>query len=93
MWSQIGGFIGIFLGYSLLQIPEILQDIIGWSTRSFKSMKIANDVPLAKKVPGTVVQVTPLQRNISSEKSMKGKVDFKILNATLHKYKHIKWLS
>ena len=24
LWSSIGGFIGIFLGYSLLQIPEIL---------------------------------------------------------------------
>ena len=24
LWSSVGGFIGIFLGYSLLQIPEIL---------------------------------------------------------------------
>ena len=25
-WSSIGGFIGIFLGYSLLQLPEIILD-------------------------------------------------------------------
>ena len=24
LWSQVGGFIGIFLGYSLLQLPELL---------------------------------------------------------------------
>ena len=24
LWSQIGGFVGIFLGYSLLQIPELV---------------------------------------------------------------------
>ena len=26
LWSSIGGFIGIFLGYSLLQLPELLSD-------------------------------------------------------------------
>ena len=25
LWSSVGGFIGIFLGYSLLQLPELLQ--------------------------------------------------------------------
>ena len=25
LWSQIGGFVGIFLGYSLLQIPELIE--------------------------------------------------------------------
>ena len=28
LWSSVGGFIGIFLGYSLLQLPELLQ--IDW---------------------------------------------------------------
>ena len=28
MWSQIGGFIGMFLGYSLLQAPELAQKCI-----------------------------------------------------------------
>ena len=28
LWSQIGGFIGIFLGYSLLQIPQLAGDVI-----------------------------------------------------------------
>ena len=31
LWSQIGGFIGIFLGYSLLQVPELITDIIKWA--------------------------------------------------------------
>ena len=26
-WSSIGGFIGIFVGYSLLQLPEILSEV------------------------------------------------------------------
>ena len=26
LWSQIGGFIGIFLGYSLLQLPDIVSN-------------------------------------------------------------------
>ena len=33
LWSQIGGFVGIFLGYSLLQVPELaLQCIIRLKT-------------------------------------------------------------
>ena len=27
-WSSIGGFVGIFLGYSMLQIPEMVPLII-----------------------------------------------------------------
>ena len=30
LWSSIGGFVGIFLGYSLLQLPEILISRISW---------------------------------------------------------------
>ena len=30
VWSSIGGFIGIFLGYSLLQLPEVLDAV--WLT-------------------------------------------------------------
>ena len=30
LWSSIGGFVGIFLGYSLLQLPEILVTKINW---------------------------------------------------------------
>ena len=26
-WSGIGGFIGIFVGYSLMQVPEIISNI------------------------------------------------------------------
>ena len=33
LWSQIGGFIGIFLGYSLLQVPELTCGIIDWAKR------------------------------------------------------------
>jgi hypothetical protein len=32
-WSSIGGFIGIFLGYSLLQIPDLLWTGICWAKR------------------------------------------------------------
>ena len=28
-WSSVGGFVGIFLGYSLMQLPEIIYKIIG----------------------------------------------------------------
>lgn len=30
LWSSVGGFVGIFLGYSLLQLPELLQ--IDWNS-------------------------------------------------------------
>ena len=33
-WSGVGGFVGIFLGYSLLQLPELLNMLGRWcSTR------------------------------------------------------------
>ena len=28
LWSQVGGFIGICLGYSLLQLPELTEKVI-----------------------------------------------------------------
>ena len=30
LWSSIGGFVGIFLGYSLLQLPEIIISRVSW---------------------------------------------------------------
>lgn len=33
LWSGIGGFLGIFVGYSLLQTPELLQDGYTWLLR------------------------------------------------------------
>ena len=34
-WSGVGGFVGIFLGYSLLQVPELLDKLWFWrSTRN-----------------------------------------------------------
>ena len=34
-WAGVGGFVGIFLGYSLLQVPEALDNLWFWrSTRN-----------------------------------------------------------
>ena len=30
LWSSVGGFVGIFLGYSLLQLPEIIISRVSW---------------------------------------------------------------
>ena len=35
LWSQIGGFVGIFLGYSLLQIPELMILTFQYAKRLF----------------------------------------------------------
>ena len=37
-WSGIGGFVGIFLGYSLLQIPDLLHSL--WASTSNKRQKL-----------------------------------------------------
>ena len=37
VWSTAGGFIGIFLGYSLLQVPELLIDGLGSVVKRFLS--------------------------------------------------------
>ena len=29
-WSSVGGFVGIFMGYSLLQIPELVAGLYSW---------------------------------------------------------------
>ena len=34
LWSQVGGFIGIFLGYSLLQMPDLIECALVWSKTS-----------------------------------------------------------
>ena len=35
LWSQIGGFIGMFLGYSLLQVPELAET---WYKQMFRTL-------------------------------------------------------
>ena len=35
LWSQIGGFIGMFLGYSLLQVPELAEN---WYKQMFRTL-------------------------------------------------------
>ena len=36
-WSGVGGFVGIFLGYSLLQIPDLVQGL--WASNTTLKMK------------------------------------------------------
>ena len=36
-WSGVGGFVGIFLGYSLLQVPEVLDKLWGWCRRRWQN--------------------------------------------------------
>ena len=38
LWSGVGGFVGIFLGYSLLQIPDLLQSL--WALSADKRLKL-----------------------------------------------------
>ena len=38
LWSGVGGFVGIFLGYSLLQIPDLLQSL--WASSIDKRIKL-----------------------------------------------------
>ena len=37
-WSGVGGFVGIFLGYSLLQIPDLLQKL--WASTADTRIKM-----------------------------------------------------
>ena len=37
-WSGVGGFVGIFLGYSLLQIPDLLYKL--WASSEDKRLKL-----------------------------------------------------
>ena len=47
LWSQIGGFVGILLGYSLLQVPELLEYFSGWVKRTLKpkAHNCTKDIP------------------------------------------------
>ena len=39
MWSQIGGFVGMLLGYSLLQAPDILHNVY-LTSKSYVSKRL-----------------------------------------------------
>ena len=39
LWSSVGGFVGIFLGYSLLQLPELLKVLVSMSLRLMRGSK------------------------------------------------------
>ena len=36
-WSAIGGFVGIFVGYSLLQLPEVATKYFQWLNQKISS--------------------------------------------------------
>ena len=38
-WSSVGGFVGIFLGYSLLSLPNVLEKILQWLREKTKNRK------------------------------------------------------
>ena len=40
-FSSLGGFVGIFLGYSLLQVPDLLSNI-STLKKLFESLKITS---------------------------------------------------
>ena len=42
-FSSLGGFIGIFLGYSMMQIPDLLDNITSY-VKTLKSSKIAGKI-------------------------------------------------
>ena len=37
-WASVGGFVGMFLGYSLLQIPETLTQLWIWTSLKLKGL-------------------------------------------------------
>lgn len=39
LWSQIGGFIGIIIGYSVMQIPKTLEELFIWAKSSLGQKK------------------------------------------------------
>ena len=50
-WSSVGGFVGIFLGYSLLEFPDLLDKLVKrlflamssltlWKTPWYKNRKV-----------------------------------------------------
>ena len=41
-WSSVGGFVGIFVGYSLLQLPEIFGGLALWILKQNVIMNISN---------------------------------------------------
>ena len=41
-WSSIGGFTGIFLGFSLLQIPDLVVNFISKANKPKKNKRSSN---------------------------------------------------
>ena len=40
LWSSVGGFVGIFLGYSLLRVPDLMDTLFEWfQTKQRKNKK------------------------------------------------------
>ena len=39
LWAEVGGYIGIFLGYSLLQVVDMLLTFLKWMLKSFPRKK------------------------------------------------------
>jgi hypothetical protein len=49
-WSNIGGLLGICLGYSLLQIPELIKNFLSLLKRSRYSTRISEYLALCNKL-------------------------------------------
>ena len=66
LWSCIGGFVGIFLGYSLMQLPEILSDGVTFITNSVVSKGLVS--PNDRRLHGCEMQPCQMGTNIHLDK-------------------------
>ena len=39
MIGNIGGYLGLFLGYTLLNVPDFIQDTYNWIKEKFKELR------------------------------------------------------
>ena len=43
LWSSVGGFVGIFLGYSLMQVPSLLAKFVALAIRKYRIIRYNED--------------------------------------------------
>ena len=69
MWSAIGGFIGIFLGYSMLQVPQLVLELLEFLKKRYQECAVKKHSRINKFRTGTNRRAYNLQTRVAWENS------------------------
>ena len=81
-WSGVGGFVGIFLGYSIMQLPELLGSVLYFLRKMKNSISETNRLKTQYKGTKNITHVEETTENVKRGRTVEVQQSFMIKQAS-----------